>query len=235
MTAPTTPLDNREEQLRGYLELIATILIAIATVLTAWSAFQSTKWSGVQANSYASANATRTEATQAATRAGQEIIIDLTMFVQWAAAVNQEFSVDPEASIGPDGIYVPQPDTLSGFLFERFRSEFEPAVAAWLEFRPLENPDAPSVPFEMDEYVVADAELAGELGEEADELSTHARRANQRGDNYVLTTVLFATVLFFAGISSKFRSLRNRTALIALGSIILVAGVGILTTYPVEF
>ena len=40
--APTTAAERREET-TNRIELIATIVLAIATVLTAWSAFQATK------------------------------------------------------------------------------------------------------------------------------------------------------------------------------------------------
>lgn len=61
-----------------------------------------------------------------------------------------------------------------------------------------------------------------------------ARAANQRGDNYVLATVLFASVLFFAGISSKFDRNRERTALLVMGAVLLLVGIGVLATFPVE-
>ena len=40
---------RREERMRNLAELVATVLLAMATVLTAWSAFEANKWSGTQA------------------------------------------------------------------------------------------------------------------------------------------------------------------------------------------
>ena len=56
--------------------------------------------------------------------------------------------------------------------------------------------------------------------------------ANQTGDEYVLSTIFFASVLFFAGLSSKFSS--NRVAVLALGfaSFVLFAGIVRLSTLP---
>lgn len=222
------------DHLAGRLELGATVLMAVATILTAWSAFQSTKWSGVQANSYASAAAARTQSTKASTAGGQAVIVDVQLFTQWLDALVDERRIDPNASEAPDGSYEPDPDELSGFFFERFRDEFKPAVRAWLALRPLQTPDAHATPFTMTEYRVAETDRSDELERRADALAAEARRANQRGDNYVLTTVLFAAVLFFAGISTKLESLRNRALLSGFAVLMLLTGVAILATYPVE-
>jgi hypothetical protein len=227
-------IGEHEQQVRERIELVATILLAFATVLTAWSAFQSTKWSGTQATHFARAGALRTESSKAAGRANAQQIVDVNLFVDWVSAVHEERQLDPTASTDADGNYVPDPTALSGFLFERFRSEFKPAVAAWLELRPLENPDAAATPFSLPEYELAEEKLADRLEVGADRQSSLARRDNQRGDNYVLATVLFASVLFFAGVSSKLGSTRNRLLTIGLAVVVLVAGISILITFPIQ-
>lgn len=224
----------RHRRVFGRLELIATILIAIATVLTAWSAFQSTKWGGVQANSYAGAGAVRTESAKAGSIANTQVTIDVTVWTDWLAALSDELQLDPNASQGPDGTYQADPEELSGVLFDRFRDEFKPAVEAWLAQRPLENPDADGTPFVVPEYKLAEREREKRLTVRADALAAEARDANQTGDNYVLTTVLFASVLFFAGISSKFESLRNHSIMIIMAVVLLIAGMTIVATYPIE-
>ncbi|MFO7591890.1 MAG: hypothetical protein R6X23_13535 [Acidimicrobiia bacterium] len=230
-----SPADRaRRRRVFGRLELVATILIAVATVLTAWSAFQSTKWGGVQANSYAAASAARTESGKAGALANTQVTIDVTIWADWLAALADELRLDPNASRGPDGTYQADPEQLSGVLFDRFRDEFKPAVEAWLAQRPLENPDADATPFVVPEYRLAERERESRLTVRAESRAAEARDANQTGDNYVLTTVLFASVLFFAGISSKFESLRNHSIMIIMAVLILIAGVTILATYPIE-
>ena len=53
------------------VELVATIVLAVATILTAWSGFQSGKWGGEQAVNFSEAGAARTESTRTDTLAGQ--------------------------------------------------------------------------------------------------------------------------------------------------------------------
>jgi hypothetical protein len=79
------------------------VVLAVATVLTAWSAFQATKWGGVQANDYAASSALRAAATQASTRAGQLTIIDVTTFEQWLGAVANDPSARAAAATGSGG------------------------------------------------------------------------------------------------------------------------------------
>ena len=213
-----------------WVELVATVALAIAAILTAWSAFQSAKWSGEQATSFSKAGAARTESTRADTTAGQLISIDVTLFVQWVSALNSDIN---DGSISPEiSTYTPTKGTVSGFLFDRFRDEFKPAMDAWLATDPPNNPDAPPTPFAMEEYVVEQAVIASQLQEEANAFADDAGTANQTSDNYVLTAVLFATVLFFAGVSSKLSKATNRAVLVGISVLILIVASVIVLSLP---
>ncbi len=201
--------------LHRHMELLATILLAIAAVATAWSSYQSARWSGVQAIDFSKSNAARVESTQASDQAGQEIEVDVLTFSQWVDA------------------YAAGDQRLARFYLDRFRDEFKPAVRAWIATRPLKNPNAPSTPFAMPQYKLAKKAQAHRLQAQADLASAAARQSNQRSDNYVLAVVLFAAALFFAGISTKLTEPKQRVALLALGYF-LFAGTAIwIATFPV--
>lgn len=211
-----------------HLDLVATILLAVATVLTAWSAFQSSQWGGVQAIAYSAASRERAQSNQAATLAGQQTTIDVLLFTDWLAALHDEGdALLPEP-------YVPDPALYSGFLFERFRPEFQPAVHAWLAEDPLTDPGAPPSPFAMDEYVLASTTESLRLEKESERSAAEARLAIERKDRYVLATVLCASVLFFSGIGSKLGSPRRRATMIAIGGVVLLTTVGVVLTFPVQ-
>jgi len=220
------------------IELIATIALAIATILTAWSAFQAGKWGGKQSIYFSEAGAARTESTRADTEGGQLTQIDVAMYIDWITAISNDLD-DGAITLEPGDPYTPTPGTVSGFLYLRFRPEFRPAVDAWLATDPVSNPDAPSTPFAMTRpdgtpvYQVAQRQEADRLTEVADEKSALAREANQNGDNYVLTMVLFASVLFFAGVSSKLVRTRNRIIALGFAGILLVSGSLILLSLPI--
>jgi hypothetical protein len=62
----------------------------------------------------------------------------------------------------------------------------------------------------MDEYAIVQQIEADEATTTVDLRGQQARDANQTGDNYVLVTVLFASVLFVAGVSTKVHGRRSR-------------------------
>jgi hypothetical protein len=205
---------------RDRIELFATIIMAAAAILTAWAAFQSAKWSGIQAIEFSKANASRIESTRSDTLAGQQTAIDVAVFLSWSEAVKNE--VDAGTTDLTNG-YRPNPANLSGFYYLRMRAEFKPALDAWLATRPLTTEGAPATPFVMEEYHLAARDQADELLVEASEHTDRALQSNQNSDNHVLTAVALALVIFFGGISSKLDDPRNRWIAISIGLVLFVA------------
>lgn len=202
-------------RLYRHAELLATILLAIAAVSTAWSSYQSARWSGVQAIDFSRSNAARVESTRASDEAGQLTQVDVLTFTQWVNA------------------YAAKDKLLSDFYFERFRPEFKPAVEAWIATEPLKKADAPPTPFAMPEYVLASDAEAEQLLRDAEAATAEARQSNQRSDNYVLAVVLFASALFFAGISTKLSDRRLQLVVLGLGYTLFVGTAIWVATFPV--
>jgi hypothetical protein len=205
------------ERRRHRVEVLATIVLAVAAVSTAWSTYQSTQWRGEQAADNSKASAARIQSAEASTRAGQLTQVDIATFTQW---------VDADVAGNTE---------LANFYRERFRPEFTPAFDAWLATDPLTNPSAPATPFVMPQYRVAEAAEAERLNGVADVRSAAASVANEHSDKYMLAVVLFATALFFAGMSTKLHALRQQEVLLGLGVLILVGAAAFVATFPVMF
>lgn len=216
------------------LELAATIVLAIAAVLTAWTAFQSSKWGGVQAINFSQAGADRTESTRFSTLAGQQAQVDISTFTNWLNALLADSRAGDIQLPANAADYQPDPETLSGFLFLRFRDEFKPAVDAWLQTTPFTDPNAPPSPLDVPEYELAARDTAEELRAGADQASQKARAANQTSDEYVISTVLAALVLFFAGVSSKLIRPRNRLLVLILAVVVLIGTAIRVFSLPLE-
>ncbi|GMQ86697.1 MAG: hypothetical protein BMS9Abin07_2288 [Acidimicrobiia bacterium] len=215
------------------IELIASIVLAVAVVFTAWAAFEAGKWGGQQSIKFSEAGAARTESTRADTRGGQLAQIDVAMYIDWVSALDSDIRDGNIPEIAAGDVYVPTLGTLSGFLFLRMRDDFRPALEAWLAADPINNAQAPATPFEMDEYVIPELLEAERLATEADQAAFDARAANQNGDNYVLTAVLFAATLFFSGVAAKLESRWNRRFVNLVGIIVVVVGAVILVQLPI--
>jgi hypothetical protein len=132
------------------------------------------------------------------------------------------------------GQYVADPNTLSGFIADRFRPEFRTAFAVWVSSRPLVNNEAAATPFELPQYILAaDAEMLHSI-EEAESQFHSASEANNRAENYVLLTVLFAIALVLAGIGSKLRRSGTRAFMVGLAFATMLAAGLVMATFPIE-
>jgi hypothetical protein len=211
MSTPARARDSRE-----WAEIVATALLALAAVATAWSSYQAARWNGEQAKTASRVNAVRVEAARAQGLAEAQTEVDVATFIQWADA---SLTGSPE---------------IEDFYMDRFRDEFKPAFDAWLATDPLVAPDAPPTPFAMDEYELEAAQQAKDLDAEAERLAAQVRRSILRSTNYVLGVVLFAVVLFFAGMSTKLNGRGPRTALLVIGTVVFVGAAIRLATFPIS-
>ena len=201
---------------RDRAEIVATVLLSIAVVGTAWSSYQAARWNGEQTKTASRVNAVRIEAARAQGLAEAQTEVDVATFIAWV-----------DASATDDG-------ELAEFYEARFRDEFKPAFEAWLATEPLTTPDAPETPFAMDEYQLEAEQQAKDLDAEEQALAAQARRNILRSTNYVLGVVLFAVVLFFAGMSTKLEGRGPRTAMLVMGSIIFIGTVIRIATFPIS-
>ncbi len=207
---------TRPERSSSGVELLATVLLALAAVATAWCSYQATRWNGEQAKAGAAASATRFQAARAADLANAQTEVDVATFSQWVNA------------------YARNEAKLADFYRARFRPEFAPAVEAWIATKPLVNSDAPLTPFRMPQYKLAATAKADRLDKQAEVLAAEVRRDLQRASNYVLGVVLCAVALFFAGMSAKLSSRQLRLAMLVLGCVVFLGTVAWLITFPVS-
>ena len=70
----------------GRLDVASTVLLALATVATAWSAYQAREWTGQQALSTSHATAARITENRDAALANRQVQIDVATFTQWLNA-----------------------------------------------------------------------------------------------------------------------------------------------------
>jgi hypothetical protein len=196
------------------LELASVLLLALATLATAWCGYQAAMWSGEQSELYAEATSTRTQAAQAHTQAGQQRIDDLLYFDAWLDA----------RQVGNE--------RLAAIQRRRFRPEFVPAFEAWIAQRPFTNPDAIAGPLYMPEYRSAELERSKELHAEADGQFEEGTHAKHHAHSYVLTTVFMAAVLFFAGISLRLEWRPLRIVVMGMAVTMLVVGSALALALP---
>jgi len=196
--------DTRRERV---FEVLAIVLLSAAAIGTAWSGYQAARWSGREAHNFALAEGSHAKSTRAVVSAGEARVQDLADFERW---LDLETTGD---------------QTRANLHAAHFRGELRTAFDAWLAQDPLNNPNAIPTPLKMPQYHQAEAERAAQLETNADHLIEDGSTARERADEYVLITVFFASVLFFAGISMRISRDRLRMSVLGLGVAFFLYGV----------
>jgi hypothetical protein len=208
-------MSEKPQRIDQRIEIIVALLLAVVIVATAWSAYQATLWGGIQAFLMRDASAAGMQFTLKTIQQGQRTGLDALLFVEYIKALNNN-------------------DTdLADFYLARVRPELREAIQAWLETNPFENPDAPPHPFVMPEYEQTFAEEAAQFAKESDLKLKEAQQANQNSDNYVLLTVLYASVLFIGSIITKFPSKQLRLIVLMAGLVMFAVATAMLAFMPI--
>ena len=211
-----TRSDAAENGGRTRQELVATVLLVVAALGTSWSSYQATRWNGEQAAAAGRTNAIRIDAARADGLSRSQTQVDVATFIAWA-----------DADIRGE-------EDVADFYEDRFREEFVPAFEAWSALEPLSNPEAPPTPFAMEEYQVAAQVEADKLDAAAEASAAEVRLDILRSSNYVLTVVLYAVVLFFAGMSTRLHNSRLRWVMTVAGCVVLVGTFAWIATFPIS-
>ena len=209
------PKAGRPDRGERVLELFAVLLMSATTLATAWSGYQAARWSGDQSQNYARASTMRIKSQEQATAAGQLRIDDLVLFNGWLDARQ---SGDRK---------------LAAIYRRRFRPDFLPAFEAWMAQRPFTSPTPVPGPLYMPEYRLPEAARGAALNASADARYAEGTAAKDTGDNYILSTLFFAAVLFFAGISLRLDWRPLRLAVLGMAAVVLLGAVVYLATLPI--
>ena len=164
------------------------MLLVVAALGTSWSSYQATRWNGEQAAAAGRTNAIRIDAARAEGLAQAQTQVDVATFIAWADA---DRSGD---------------DEVADFYVERFRDEFRPAFDAWLATDPSPTPALHPPRSRWTSTRSLPRTRPRSLDAAAEASAAEVRLDIQRSSNYVLTVVLYAVVLFFAGMSTRLRN-----------------------------
>lgn len=203
--------------------LVAAIVLSLATLASAWSGYQASRWGGETVKLNRAATVARFEATRAGDLADRQITIDVMVFSSWL-----------EAQVAGE-------TALAASFRDRFRDEFVPAFDAWLaDSGPDGGPDdgGPEAlpagsPFDRAEYVLASSTEGDRLLGVAQAQAARADEASQMSDSFVLCAVLYASVLFLAGIAARLRGARAAHVAVGLSVTMFVVAVTFMTALHV--
>jgi hypothetical protein len=186
------PPNQEPQEKKKWVEPVAALLMALATLSTAWCSFESAAWTRKSNRLMNEFNTLERRAGLLTVQGTQQATIYTGMFMQALAA--------HEAGN----------ERLLNFYVERFPPELRKAYNAWLAQKPFENPNADPHPFVPKLYDIPGTREAAEANAKAANSLEEARNAGNVSGQYLANTVLFATVLFFASASGRFEQRRVR-------------------------
>ena len=196
------------------IEIVTVVLLAVATVGSAWSAYQVSKWNGVETDEARASAVLRIESSREYALATQKVSYDAATVAQYASAVadeNQELQDFLRATLVRPG-FVP--------IFESWEAQ-------------LAAGQTPTNLLADDDYLGELFAASDALDVEAGQASLRGEEAGANGDDYIQLTLFFASALFFAGITASFNNRLPRIVLL-LGSAAILAFAGVLLGgYPI--
>jgi hypothetical protein len=195
------------------VDVASVALISVAAVLTAVCGYQAGRWGEEQSRLYSVASANHIRSAEAADRAIALTAIDVNLFLRYVDAV--------EAG-----------DTQKARMIDRwFRPEMRPAMNAWLVAQHANKAGAPSSPFVMPQYRLRTSAESHRADALADASFQGAQSAARHADEFLLLTVIFATVSFLAGMSTKMVYPRH-AIVVGIGILALIYGFVRLAALP---
>ena len=177
---------------KKWIEPIVALVMALATVGTAWCSYESAAWTRRSNRLMNEVNSLERKVALLNLQGMQTAQLHIAMFMEVLAAQQAGN------------------EKLANFYAERFPPDVRKAYDAWLAQKPLENPKADPHPFVPNLYQLPGVREAAEATATAAKKVEEARSAGNLSGQYLANTVLFATVLFFANAAGKFEQRRVR-------------------------
>src|SRR5213593_4729005 len=194
---PAASPNQELQEKKRWVEPVTALLMALATLSTAWCSYQSAAWTRQSNRLMNEFNAQERKAGLLSIQGIQQATIHTTMFMQMLAAQQAGN------------------EKLANFYVERFPPDARKAYDTWLAQKPFENPNADPHPFVPRLYEPRGPREAADATAKAASTLKTARSAGTVSGQYLANTVLFAAVLFFASASGKFEQQRVRVVAFA--------------------
>src|SRR5437667_6324341 len=146
---PPTTSDRPPAEKQKWVEPVAALLMALATLSTAWCGYQSAAWTRQSNRLMNEFNSLERRAGLLTLQGMQQATIHTGMFMEVLAAKQAGN------------------EQLANFYVERFPPDVRKAYDAWLAQKPFENPNADPHPFVPNLYQIRGTREAAELNSKA--------------------------------------------------------------------
>ena len=186
------------------VEQIIAVMLGLAAIITAWTAFQSSQLGDKVQESFSEGIRSSDQASQEYNTAIATDNQDQAIFLEYAKAL------------------VAEDEVTATYIQESLMSpELAAAVEWWIEQPDDTGPDSPFVE-ENPNWDDSSWNTAADLDVEAQQYFDSARQADADGDEFDLLEVIVTLSLFLFGVASLVRQQKIQVGLAAVGGVILV-------------
>lgn len=214
--APGESLEAKAVKRTKRVELLATILLSLAAVLSALSAYQASRWYTEMNLRLSQSSEMRAQAAVNDRISNRQMLSDMINFLEWA-----EFFRNND-----DKMMLALKDRFSPTLqhaFDTWMSKSEKGAASLLpKGTPLEEP----------EYSLPLQDQSKALVKAAEENFNKAKEAARVGDDFIFSLVIFSIALFFGAVCTKFETHSVQRFLWLAGCVIVIAGAITIASLP---
>lgn len=202
------PRRDADDQGESRLTIVAAVLLGIAATLTAFSAYSAALSDGDALKGYTESNSQLSDSNYFYSRGDAAQAQDYALWVQYNTAYQEELAGTAPAEV-------------TDALYQAMDENLQAAVDWWAADDSVQTPfdDSPDNPYVNDDFASGE-----DLGTQSKESFQAGQKADDKGDEFELASVLLALCLFFAGIATLFRRRGVSIALLGMGLVTLVAG-----------
>ena len=185
---------------------MAVLILGITVVGTAWCGYQASQWNGAHSDLARQSSDDRVEASRLFGLGTQKVAYDNNFILNYAVAAQQ----------GNEQLTEFYRKTLA-------RPDFAPVLDSWIA--EVKAGGTPTSLFTDTAYLDQQFGDYRAATDKAEQATLASEAAGQTANAYVVTTILLAVALFFAGVTSSFGYVPARVVLLilALGTVAIAA------------
>ncbi|MEA4853736.1 MAG: hypothetical protein VB082_05645 [Christensenella sp.] len=207
-------MNLKSEKFSNVLEIVIVVFLGIASVFSAFAAYQSSLNSSAMSKYYNEGIATITDANSSYVEAGQVISNDMTLYQNLLSlSLEIDYAETPEEAEKAQEKF----DNYSA----KFLSQDLLDAITWAESKEGET-DFYTSPFESEDYMNSVYAEANETYESGRQMLEEGHVYNTNGDKMGLIVIYFATVMFLLGICNALKRNELKIALAAFAAVIFV-------------
>jgi hypothetical protein len=215
-------VETLPERRQRWFENIMAIIMAVAAISATWASFEASRWGGKGSSLVSESNVLRADSSRWAARGAEQTSVDASVWIEWQKAV----------LLGRDDF--------AGFIHERFSPELDEAQDAWFG-RTLRDEDGNPVsgklpkgtPMALESYVPPGQAKSEQLAAKAEELLAESSVYGAVSGKYTMLTIMFALVLFFGSVATKFSGPKIQLALGSLALALLLSAFSRMLLLPI--